>query len=183
MASRICGAYPVLERGNEDATAFQVSSSVIQLDDLHRASKTLAGVSIAITGMPDWTAERTRKPISNAVASQGVSECRERPILHAGSHLSQGISASFASAAFGHRPEAATGRPARGQMTWTGPDLENAREWLCQRFRCQSVSALRFAPGARVQALASKLNKKYKTNYITVPGDNVEVTHRRIPYP
>lgn len=68
MASRICGAYPVLDRGNEDTTAFQVSSSVSQLDDLHKASKTLAGVSIAITGMPDRTAEWTRKLISNALS-------------------------------------------------------------------------------------------------------------------
>ena len=52
-ASRICGAYPALESGNEDTAAFQVSSSVTQLDDLHKASKTLVGVSIAITGMPD----------------------------------------------------------------------------------------------------------------------------------
>jgi hypothetical protein len=67
IASRICGAYPVLDRGNEETTAFQVSSSVSQLDDLHKASKTLAGVSIAITGMPDRTAEWIRKLISNAV--------------------------------------------------------------------------------------------------------------------
>lgn len=73
IASRICGAYPVLDRGNEDTTAFQVSSSVSQLDDLHKASKTLAGMSIAITGMPDRTAEWTRKLISNAVASKKVS--------------------------------------------------------------------------------------------------------------
>jgi hypothetical protein len=70
IASRICGAYPVLDRGNEDTTAFQVSSSVTQLDDLHKASKTFAGVSTAITGMPDRTAEWTRKLISNAAASK-----------------------------------------------------------------------------------------------------------------
>ncbi len=60
----------MLEFGNEDATVFHASSSVIQLGDLHKISKTFAGVSIATTGMPDWTAEQTRKAISNAINEQ-----------------------------------------------------------------------------------------------------------------
>jgi len=80
MASRICGAYPVLERANEAATVFQVSSSVTQLEDWHRRSKTLAGVSIAITGMPDRTAEQTRKPISNAVPKEKWASVGKVPV-------------------------------------------------------------------------------------------------------
>ena len=69
--------------GNKDATAFHVSSSVIQLGDLHNASKTFAGVSIATTGIPDWTAEQTRKAVSNAIEQKKNRQAaldKEKPI-------------------------------------------------------------------------------------------------------
>jgi hypothetical protein len=37
------------------------------MGDLHKVSKTFVGVSIATTGMPDWTAEQTCKAVSNAI--------------------------------------------------------------------------------------------------------------------